>query len=389
MRKWLKLTNFFNLNKETKLYLLSSILTAFVVRIFGTIIQPYLGIQLQFTIFQISLIYLILTLVEGIITLSIGILADFINPYNLLTLSLMAISIGILFLILSDIFLVILIAMTLVYIGFSVRVPLMRVIIGRRLNKNELSIYFTIVPLTSIAAPLISAYIAQESYKVDFILTFIIIIIVILIILRIRSIIFDVRVNNLERVDVKSYIKLVKEDKNAITLPFLIAIIRFIFGTSFLYIPLYFTEIIKGSLLELGIMFSTETITISLAAFPSKFLSDKLGDIKTLAITRILAGITYALLYFTRSPILFIIINFIGTLFIAMDNLPEVSVISRSRTANLSMSLIDSVSTLLSISSPIIALYCWVHISPEAVFLLSLLVIIPSIIMLNYRQFIK
>ncbi|MEJ2776230.1 MFS transporter [Sulfolobaceae archaeon RB850M] len=157
-----KVNKFFNLNKETKLYLLSSILAAFAVRIFGTIIQPYLGIQLQFTIFQISLIYLILTLVEGIITLSIGILADFINPYNLLTLSLMAISIGILFLILSDIFLVILIAMSLVYIGFSIRVPLMRVIIGRRLNKNELSIYFTIVPLTSIAAPLISAYIAQE-----------------------------------------------------------------------------------------------------------------------------------------------------------------------------------------------------------------------------------
>ncbi|QXJ32323.1 MFS transporter [Saccharolobus shibatae] len=380
-----KVSKFFSLSKEAQLYILSSILAVFAARIFGTIIQPYLGIQLKFTIFQISLIYLILTLLEGILTLSLGILADFLNSYDLLILSLTAISIGILFLILSNTFLVILIAITLIYIGFNVRSPLMRVIIGKRLSKSELGMYFTIVPFTSIAAPLISAYIAQENYKVDFILTFIIIIILILIILRVRAIISDTQTNNMERVNVKSYIKLVKEDKYAIILPSLIAIVRFIFGTSFLYIPLYFTEIIKGSLLELGIMFSTETIAISLASFPSKFLSDSLGNVNTLAMTRILAGITYSLLYFVRSPVLFIIINFIGTLFIAMDNVPEVSLISKMKTANLSMSLIDSVSTLLSISSPIIALYIWVNISPEATFLPSLLVIIPSVMMFKYK----
>ncbi|WP_286188818.1 hypothetical protein [Sulfolobus sp. S-194] len=69
-----------------------------------------------------------------------------------------------------------------------------------------------------------------------------------------------------------------------------------------------------------------------------------------------------------------------------MDNVPEVSVISKMKTANLSMSLIDSVSTLLSISSPIIALYIWVNISPEATFLFSLLAIIPSIIMFSYKK---
>jgi len=104
----------------------------------------------------------------------------------------------------------------------------------------------------------------------------------------------------------KAYINIIK-DKNALTLPLLLAINGFIFITSLFYIPLYFTVIIKGSLLELGIMFSTEAIAISLAAFSSKFLSDKLGDINTLAITRILAAITYSLLYFVKSPILFIL----------------------------------------------------------------------------------
>jgi hypothetical protein len=57
--------------------------------------------------------------------------------------------------------------------------------------------------------------------------------------------------------------------------------------------------------------------------------------------------------------------------------------------ANLAMSLIESLSTLLSISSPIIALYIWVSISPEAIFLLSLLVMIPSIIMLQLQRVIQ
>ena len=55
-------------------------------------------------------------------------------------------------------------------------------------------------------------------------------------------------------------------------------------------------------------MLSTETIAISLSAFPSKVLSDKLGDISSLAITRILPGITYASLYFIKRPPFFILI---------------------------------------------------------------------------------
>ncbi len=96
-------------------------------------------------------------------------------------------------------------------------------------------------------------------------------------------------------------------------------------------------------------MFSTEAVAISLAAFPSKLLSNKLGDISSLMITRVSAAITYSLLYFVNSPILFVLVNFIGTLFIAMDNIPEVNLISKMKTANLAMSLIDSLSTLLSI----------------------------------------
>jgi hypothetical protein len=132
-------------------------------------------------------------------------------------------------------------------------------------------------------------------------------------------------------------------------------------------------------------MLSTETIAISLSAFPSKVLSDKLGDISSLAITRILSGITYASIYFIKCPPFFILINFIGTLFLAMDNIPEISVISKMKYANLAMSLIESLSTILSTSSPIIDLYVWVNISPNTVFLLSLLVIIPSIIILSYK----
>lgn len=45
-----------------------------------------------------------------------------------------------------------------------------------------------------------------------------------------------------------------------------------------------------------------------------------------------------------------------------MDNVPEVRVISKMKTANLAMSLIESLSTLLSISAPIIALYIWVSL---------------------------
>lgn len=386
MKKVTKINKLNFFNKELNLYILFSTLAVFATYMFGTIIQPYLGIHLQFNIFQISLIFLSSTLVVAILTLSIGILADLFNAFNLLILSLIATSIGILLLAFSNTFLVILIAVTLAYIGFRVRVPLMRVIIGRRLSKTDLSIYFTLVPLISMVAPLISASIAQVSYTVSFIIILSIVVILILVILRIKSITSDTRSNKIK--DYKAYINLIK-DKNALTLPLLLAVNRFIFITSLFYIPLYFTVIIKGSLLELGIMFSTEAIAISLAAFPSKFLSDKLGDINTLAITRILAAITYSLLYFIKSPILFILVNFIGMFFLAMDNVPEVRVISKMKTANLAMSLIESLPTLLSISSPIIALYIWVSISPEAIFLLSLLVIIPSIIMLQLQRGIK
>ncbi|WP_232616525.1 hypothetical protein [Sulfurisphaera tokodaii] len=79
-----------------------------------------------------------------------------------------------------------------------------------------------------------------------------------------------------------------------------------------------------------------------------------------------------------RSTVIFIIlINFVGRLILAVDNVPEISLISKMKTVNLSMSLIDSVSTLLSISSPLIALFIWINISPASVFLISLLVI-PS-----------
>jgi MFS family permease len=383
LRKLVKFNKFFILNKEVKLYMLSSILGVIATRMFDTIIQPYLGIYLQFNISQISLIFLISTIVGGILTMSLGILADFVNPYRILIFSLIATSIGILFLVLSSTFLLILIAVALAYIGFSVRVPLMRTVIGRRLSKNELSVYFTIVPLTSVAAPLISVSIGQESYAIDLILILVIIIILLFIILNMGSIVSNIRSDKIK--DIRTYINLIK-NKKTLTLPLLLAIIRFIFMTSFLYIPLYFTEIIKGSLLELGIMFSTEAIAISLAAFPSKLLSNKLGDISSLMITRVSAAITYSLLYFVNSPILFVLVNFIGTLFIAMDNIPEVNLISKMKTANLAMSLIDSLSTLLSICSPVIALYIWISVSPKAIFIISLFVIIPSIIMLNYKK---
>ncbi|WOE51532.1 hypothetical protein RQ359_000836 [Sulfuracidifex metallicus DSM 6482 = JCM 9184] len=133
-------------------------------------------------------------------------------------------------------------------------------------------------------------------------------------------------------------------------------------------------------------MFSTEAVAISLAAFPSNLLSNKLGDISSLMITRVSAAITYSLLYLVNSPILFVLVNFIGTLFIARDNIPEVNLISKMKTANLAMSLIDSLSTLLSICSPVIALYIWISVFPKAIFIISLFVIIPSIIMLNYKK---
>ena len=69
----------------------------------------------------------------------------------------------------------------------------------------------------------------------------------------------------------------------------------------------------------------------------------------------------------------------------AMDNIPEISVISKTKYANLAMSLIESLSTILSTSSLIIDLYVWVNISPNTLFLLSLLVIIPSIVILSYK----
>lgn len=68
-----------------------------------------------------------------------------------------------------------------------------------------------------------------------------------------------------------------------------------------------------------------------------------------------------------------------------MDNIPEISVISKTKYANLAMSLIESLSTILSTSSLIIDLYVWVNISPNTLFLLSLLVIIPSIVILSYK----
>jgi len=384
-----KVRKFFRLSKEAKIYMLSSLSTAIAFRMLDTVIQPYLGIHLGFTISQISLIFLVSTIVQGILTLSLGILADFFNVFNLLIYSFIATDIGILFLILSHNFLIVLAAVILAYLGFNVRVPLMRVVIGKRMSKEELSTYFTITPLFSIVSPLISGFIAQESYTIDFVVAFIFIIIVIPILFIIKSIVpltEEKPITTTSHIPFKEYSKLMREDRSGLILPLLLAVNRFIFGTSFLYIPLYFTEIIKGSLLELGIMLSTETIAISLASSLSKFISDRLGDVATLAMTRILAAITYALLYFIKSPVIFILINWVGTLFIAMDNVPEVSVISKTKTANLSMSLIDSVSTLLSISSPIIALYIWVNISPEATFLLSLLVIIPSIIMFNYKK---
>ncbi len=89
--------------------MLSSILGVIATRMFDTIIQPYLGIYLQFNISQISLIILISTIVGGILTMSLGILADFVSPYRILIFSLIATSIGILFLVLSNTFLLILI----------------------------------------------------------------------------------------------------------------------------------------------------------------------------------------------------------------------------------------------------------------------------------------
>ena len=68
-----------------------------------------------------------------------------------------------------------------------------------------------------------------------------------------------------------------------------------------------------------------------------------------------------------------------------MDNIPEISVISKMKYANLAMSLIESLSTILSTSSPIIDLYVSVNISPNSAFLLTLLVIIPSIVILSYK----
>ncbi|WP_286188819.1 MFS transporter [Sulfolobus sp. S-194] len=300
-RKLVKISKFFLLKREARLYILSSTMAFFAARMIGTIMQPYLGIHLGFTIFQISLIFLIVAIVEGILTLSLGVLADFFNAYNLLTLFITMIDLGILIMILSDNFLSVLIAITLIYSGFSLRGVITRVLIGKRMSKDELSIYFTLTPLVTIISPLISSLIAQESYTIDLIVIFIIVITLIPNILRIRSI-APITEKHTPKIQIKEYIRLIKENRDGLLLPLLLAIIRFIFGTSFLYIPLYFTEIIKGNLLELGIMLSVDSIAITLASFPSKFLSDRLGNVTTLAMTRILGGITYALLYFVKSP---------------------------------------------------------------------------------------
>ena len=45
----------------------------------------------------------------------------------------------------------------------------------------------------------------------------------------------------------------------------------------------------------------------------------------------------------------------------------------------------ESTSTLLSIVSPFIDLYVWVNIAPRAIFLISLLMIIPSIVKLSHK----
>ncbi|QXJ29086.1 hypothetical protein J5U23_01955 [Saccharolobus shibatae B12] len=77
--------------------MLSSFSTAIAFRMLDTVIQPYLGIHLGFTISQISLIFLVSTIVQGVLTLSLGILADFFNAFNLLIYSFIATDIGILF----------------------------------------------------------------------------------------------------------------------------------------------------------------------------------------------------------------------------------------------------------------------------------------------------
>ena len=78
-------------------------------------------------------------------------------------------------------------------------------------------------------------------------------------------------------------------DKGALVLPLLMGMIRFIFRTTTLYIPPYITKVIRDGLLELELMLSIKGVAVGLTAYPSRHLSDWLGDINALAITRITA----------------------------------------------------------------------------------------------------
>ena len=154
--------------------------------------------------------------------------------------------------------------------------------------------YYTIVPLISIAAPLISALAALENYMLSFALIFIAVMILIITISILNRWYHDQYQGGLSAVrDSRTYVRSIR-GKRALALPLLMAIIRFIFRTTILYIPPYITKVIRDRLLELGLMLSIEGVAVSLTAYPSRPLSDRLGDINALAITRIMARITYS-----------------------------------------------------------------------------------------------
>jgi len=116
-------------------------------------------------------------------------------------------------------------------------------------------------------------------------------------------------------------------------------------------------------------------------------------EVKLYILSSILAGIAVRMFETIIQPYLGVSLQFtilqISLIFLIstliVGNIPEISVISKMKYTNLAMSLIESLSTILSTSSLIIDLYVWVNISPNTVFLLSLLVIIPSIVILSYK----
>jgi len=116
-------------------------------------------------------------------------------------------------------------------------------------------------------------------------------------------------------------------------------------------------------------------------------------EVKLYILSSILAGIAVRMFETIIKPYLGVSLQFtilqISLIFLIstliVGNIPEISVISKMKYTNLAMSLIESLSTILSTSSLIIDLYVWVNISPNTVFLLSLLVIIPSIVILSYK----